>query len=75
MPSLFVADYIGVPGPDCATLMKWARSIFTEGFVNVLGIPLLSRRAMRDSAAFRSYLDDLLVAHQGGSPSRWCGQR
>jgi cytochrome P450 len=60
VPSLFVADYIGVPGPDCATLMKWARSIFTEGFVNVLGIPLLSRRAMRDSAAFRSYLDDLL---------------
>jgi cytochrome P450 len=62
VPSLFVGDYIGVPGPDAATLMRWARAIFTDGFVNVLRLPLVSRRAMRESAAFRGYLDALIAS-------------
>lgn len=60
VPSLFVADYLGItsPGPDA--LMAWARDIFTDGFANVLAIPLLSRRALKASDAFRAQLDELL---------------
>lgn len=54
-------DYFGVPGPDAETLMKWARTIFTDGFVNVLQLPLLHRRAMRASREFRDYLDGLIA--------------
>jgi cytochrome P450 len=65
VPSLFVGDYIGVPGPDATTLMRWARAIFTDGFVNVLRLPLVSRRAMRESGAFRAYLDALIAKRKG----------
>ena len=30
VPSLVIGDYFGVPGPDPASLMRWARAIFTE---------------------------------------------
>ena len=61
VPARFIADYFGVRGPDEGTLAHWARTIFTDAFVNVLGEPLLSRRAMRASKAFRTHLD-LLIA-------------
>ncbi len=61
VPSLVIGDYFGVPGPDPASLMRWARAIFTDAFVNVLGVPLLSRRAMRASLEFRAYLDELIA--------------
>lgn len=61
VPALFVGDYLGVPGPAAATLVNWARAIFTDGFVNVLRTPLLTRRAMRASEAFRRYLDELIA--------------
>ncbi len=56
-----VGEYFGVPGPDPATLMEWARAIFLDAFANVLGLPLLSRRAMRASAEFHAYLGTLLA--------------
>ena len=61
VPSLVIGDYFGVPGPDPASLTRWARAIFTDAFVNVLGVPLLSRRAMRASLEFRAYLDELIA--------------
>jgi len=61
VPSLVLGDYFGVPGPDPASLSRWARAIFTDAFVNVLGVPLLSRRAMRASLEFRVYLDELIA--------------
>lgn len=74
VPALVAGDYLGVPGPDAPTLTKWARAIFTDGFVNVLRTPLLSRRAMRASDAFRTYLDELLAGvaadRAGGAPAR-----
>ena len=30
VPTLFVADYFGVPGPDPATLMNWVRAMFSD---------------------------------------------
>ena len=66
VPAQVVGDYFGVPGPSPSVLGRWARAIFTDAFVNVLGVPLLSRRAMRASAEFRRYLDRLiLAAHEG----------
>jgi cytochrome P450 len=62
VPSLVIGDYFGVPGPDPGALMRWARAIFTDTFVNVLGVPLLSRRAMRASLEFRAYLDEFIAA-------------
>lgn len=61
VPSRFVADYLGItsPGPDA--LMAWARDIFTDGFANVLAIPLLSRRALKAGDAFRAQLDGLIA--------------
>lgn len=71
VPAGFVADYFGVRGADPDELMTWSRDIFTDGFANVLGIPLLSRRAMKASDAFRAHLDavvaDARVAHARGS--------
>ena len=61
VPALFVGDYFGVPGPDPRTLAQWARTIFTDAFINVLGVPVLTRRAMRASKAFRAYLDALIA--------------
>ena len=69
--SQVMGGYFGVPGPSPAVLARWARAIFTDAFVNVLGVPLLSRRAMRASAEFRRYLDGQIVtareARAGGS--------
>ena len=68
VPSLFVGDYFGVATSSPETLMTWARDIFTDGFANVLGIPLLSRRAMRASDAFRVHLEALIArARAAGS--------
>ena len=61
VPSLFIGDYFGISASSPETLMTWARDIFTDGFANVLGIPLLSRRAMRASDAFRAHLDALIM--------------
>lgn len=68
VPALFVRDYFGVATSSPETLMTWARDIFTDGFANVLGIPLLSRRAMRASDAFRAHLDALIASAHGAPP-------
>ena len=74
VPALFVADYFGVPGPDPATLMHWARDIFTDGFTNVLGVPLLSRRGMKAGDAFRAHLDDRLARRKSDKAHGAVGQ-
>lgn len=61
IPALFVRDYFGVTDPDPGTLTTWARAIFADAFVNVLRLPLLSRRAMKASEEFRAHLDGLIA--------------
>lgn len=73
VPTLFVGDYFGVTGPDPATLMRWARAIFTDAFVNVLRIPFLSKEAMQAGDEFRAWLDERIAAvkvrrERGGEP-------
>lgn len=62
VPARVADDYFGVAGAGPDALMTWARDIFTDGFANVLGIPLLSRRAMKASDAFRAHLDGVIAA-------------
>ena len=68
VPALVIADYFGVPGPDPHTLARWARAIFADAFANALGTPLLSRRAMRASKAFRAHLDAHIARRRAERP-------
>ena len=61
----------GIDDVDPGTLARWARDIFTEGFVNVFGLPLLTNRALRASAAFRAALDARIAqAHAAAATGR-----
>lgn len=57
VPSRFVADDFGLHGIDPSLLMKWARDLFTDAFVNAFAIPVLSRRAVEAARAFRSHIE------------------
>jgi cytochrome P450 len=55
-----VADYFGTPGPDTATQLRWARSIFREVFFNVGNVESVRERALADAARWRPHLDALI---------------
>jgi cytochrome P450 len=40
-----VAGYLGAPGPDPATQLRWARDVFQDIFPNGYGLPSVRRRA------------------------------
>ena len=56
-----IADYFGTPGPDTATQLRWARSIFQELFINVGNLPTVRERAHADAAEWRPHLDALIA--------------
>ena len=56
-----VADYIGVPGPDEATMMRWMRILFWEAFLNTAADPEVSRRADQAGGEFRAYANALIA--------------
>jgi cytochrome P450 len=57
-------SYFGAPGPDTATQLHWARSLFEEIFLNVGNLPTIRERALADAARWRPYLDALIAARQ-----------
>jgi cytochrome P450 len=59
-----VADLLGTPGPDTATQLGWARSIFHEVFFNVGNLPSIRDRALADAALWRVHLDALIDARK-----------
>jgi cytochrome P450 len=61
VPARLVADYFGVPGPDQATLMHWARRIFHDLFLNLQDVPDIREPALASAKALASYLDDLIA--------------
>ncbi len=61
VPTLMVADYFGVPGPDPTTLMNWVRAIFTDIFLNFTQDPAISERGMKAGVEFRAYVDELIA--------------
>lgn len=56
-----VADYIGVPGPDEATMMRWMRILFWEAFLNSAADPEVRRRADGASGEFQAYANALIA--------------
>ena len=59
-----IATYFGTPGPDAATLARWARNIFWELFINVNNLVETRERALEDAARWREHLDDLIDARK-----------
>ncbi len=57
----FAVGYLGVDVEEPSVLADWARAIFTDAFVNVMRLPLLTRRAMRASDAWRARLDEVIA--------------
>ena len=62
IPTLFVADYFGVPGPDPTTLMNWVRAMFTDIFLNFTQDPHISANGIAAGVEFRAYVDGLIAA-------------
>lgn len=56
--------YFGSPGPDEATQLRWARSLFEDIFINVRNEKDTHERAMADAAEMRPHIDGLVAARQ-----------
>lgn len=61
IPTLLVADYFGVPGPDSLTLMTWVRRMFTDIFLNFTQDPHISESGIAAGVEFRAYVDSLIA--------------
>jgi cytochrome P450 len=59
-----IADYLGTPGPDTATQLRWARDVFQELFINVGDLPTVRERALAGAAEWRPHLDRLIAARK-----------
>jgi cytochrome P450 len=56
-----IAQYLGTPGPDSATQLRWARSLFEHIFLNVGNKRAVRDRALADAAEMRPHLDALIA--------------
>lgn len=69
-----VASYLGVAGPDQATMMRWMRTIFHDTFLNVTGDRAVRRAGEQSGRELHAYLHALLERRQaqiggdGGAP-------
>lgn len=61
IPTLFVGDYFGVPGPDPVKLMNWVRLMFTDIFLNFAQDPKVSAQGAAAGVEFRAYVDALIA--------------
>jgi cytochrome P450 len=55
-----IGDYFGTPGPDPATLVRWATNLFEDIFVNVGNLTSVHDRALDDAAQMRPYVDGVV---------------
>lgn len=72
IPTLFVGQYFGVPGPDPKTLMDWERAIFLDIFFNLNHDPQIQANAQAAAKALRDYnqslIDQAHAANKAGTP-------
>ena len=61
VPARFVGHYFGVPGPDEATLMRWARTLFHDIFINLQNIPEIHQAAATSAKEMGAYIDALIA--------------
>jgi cytochrome P450 len=64
VPARLVAQYLGAPGPDEDTLIRWARILFTHIFVDLNHDRILSEQATAAATAIRPHLDGLVAARK-----------
>jgi cytochrome P450 len=74
VPARMVEKYLGAPGPDEDTLIRWARALFAEIFVNPKHDRVITEQALAAAAEIRPYLDDLVRSRKaalrsGASPT------
>ncbi|HEV7918393.1 MAG TPA: cytochrome P450 [Solirubrobacterales bacterium] len=55
-----IAEYFGVPGPDAGTLVRWAKMLFHEIFINVMNDSDVREPALEVAAEMRPYIDRLI---------------
>jgi cytochrome P450 len=70
VPTRFVGEYFGVPGPDAATLMGWVRAMFTDIFLNFTGNAEVSAAGIGAGIQFRAYVDQLITSLQKGGSAK-----
>ena len=72
IPTLFVGEYIGTPGPDPITLMTWQRTMFFDIFFNLTHDPQKQAAAAAASKALSDYtqalIDETHDAFEVGTP-------
>jgi cytochrome P450 len=59
-----VAAYLGAPGPDEATQLRWARSLFEHIFLNIGDKAAVRNRALTDASAMRTHIDGLIAGRK-----------
>ncbi|CUU59397.1 Cytochrome P450 [Parafrankia irregularis] len=59
-----VASYLGAPGPDTATQLRWARDLFEHIFLNASNDAAIRARALADAAEMRPHIDGLIAARK-----------
>ena len=59
-----MAGYLGTPGPDPATQIRWARTLFEHIFLNPRDKPAARERALADAAEMRPHIDALIAARR-----------
>jgi cytochrome P450 len=59
-----VGAHLGVPGPDRATQLRWARAVFAEIFLNPGRVPSVRRRARAAAVELCAHVDELVAARQ-----------
>jgi cytochrome P450 len=56
-----MTGYFGTPGPDTATQLHWARSLFQDIFLNVTNDADVHEHALQDAGHMRPHLDRLIA--------------
>ncbi len=64
VPAKLAEAYLGTPGPDRATLIEWARTLFADIFANPQRDPIIAKEALAAAAWVRPHIDDLVAARK-----------
>jgi cytochrome P450 len=64
VPARLVGDYMGVPGPDEQTMMKWMRALFWDLFANLQNDEDVIRAADEAGAGLKEYLSALIAVRK-----------
>lgn len=56
-----VSTYLGLPGPDQATMLRWMQELFHAVFLNLTGDAAVGQAADRSAALLKTSTDDLIA--------------